>query len=159
MQASWPANPRLKTLHWPSRTAHKPFMFCSLPTPPGSLPASRGHAQLLDFPKHARLFRSLSLCISFCMECPFPPAYPCPSPRFSANITSSADQLKRTIMEAALTPGSQSSQKTDGKEYNLLGLKARPWKCWLVSLKALPGQSILEKEWKEGARMAAPHIT
>lgn len=58
---------------------------------------------------------------------------------FNANITS-ADQLTKVIMGAALPLGSQSSGKTDGQEYNLLGLKARPRKHGLRSLKSLPGE-------------------
>ena len=61
-------------------------------------------------------------------------------------------------MEAALPPGSQSSGKTEGKVYNLTGLKASPLKRRLVSLKALPGESVLEKEWKEEVRTVAPHV-
>lgn len=53
-------------------------------------------------------------------------------------------------MEAAWPPGSQSSGKTDSKEYNLLGLKPRPWKHWLVSLKTLPGESVLERSGRRG---------
>lgn len=48
-------------------------------------------------------------------------------------------------MEAALPPGSPSSEKADGKEYNPTGLKARSLK------RADPaGQSVLEEERKEG---------
>lgn len=42
-------------------------------------------------------------------------------------------------MEAALPLGSQSSGKTDGKEYKLRGLEARPRKHGLLSPKTLPG--------------------
>lgn len=150
MQTSWPANPRLENLHWPFRAAHKPLGTCSLPTPLGSLPASLSHTQLLDFPKHAHLFQvseSLYFLPHGITELlpanPHPPpptlAHVLNSPGFNANITS-ADQLTKVIMEAALPLGSQSSGKTDGKEYNLLGLKARPWKHGLMSLKTLPGE-------------------
>lgn len=149
-QVSRPAGPRLETLQWPPRAAHKPFASCSLP-------AGSSHTQLLDFARHASLF--VSELLGFLLHgMPFPSLVPLlSSPRFSSSITS-ADQLTRAVMEAALPPGSPSAGKTDGKESTLTGVKARPLKCWPVSPKTLPGESVLEKEWKEEGRRVAPQV-
>lgn len=58
----------------------------------------------------------------------------------------------------SLATGLSKQRKTEGNEYNPLRLKAMSWRGWLVSLRTLPAESVLE-EGQEGVRTVAPHVT
>lgn len=52
-------------------------------------------------------------------------------------------------MEAASPPGSESSGKM-WQRVQPNWIKSKSLKRWLVSLKTLPGESVLEEEWERG---------